>query len=139
MQIPWGDVSTAYRSTGIPDIEVFSAMPLATIRGIRVLARLARVRPVASLLQGLAGRFVRGSSAEERAQGQCLVWGEVRDDSGKAETLRMRLPEGYGFTAVSAIAAMEKVLAKAPGPGALTPTLAFGIEFCLGLPDVRLT
>ena len=38
MTIPWGDVATAYRSTGIPDIEVYAA---------------------ASLSQVIAGRFLR--------------------------------------------------------------------------------
>ena len=28
MTIPWGDVSTAYHSTGIPDIEVYMAASL---------------------------------------------------------------------------------------------------------------
>ena len=27
MTIPWGDVSTAYHSTGIPNIRVYSATP----------------------------------------------------------------------------------------------------------------
>src|SRR5438105_246807 len=36
--IPWGDVATAYFSTGIPNIEFYMAAPLGT----RTLARLSR-------------------------------------------------------------------------------------------------
>src|SRR5439155_17888931 len=38
MTIPWGDVSTAYHSTGIPDVEVYMAAPWPQ----RLLARLSR-------------------------------------------------------------------------------------------------
>src|SRR5687768_17470012 len=38
MCIPWGDISTAWRSTGIPNIEVYSAVPASMI----YLARLSR-------------------------------------------------------------------------------------------------
>ena len=34
MTIPWGDVSTAYHSTGIPDIEVYLAAPLVAPHGL---------------------------------------------------------------------------------------------------------
>src|SRR4029450_463358 len=36
--IPWGDVATAFYSTGIPNIEVYMAAP----RRIRIAARLSR-------------------------------------------------------------------------------------------------
>src|SRR5205085_1220063 len=38
MTIPWGDVATAYHSTGIPDIEVY----LAASWGQRLLSRVSR-------------------------------------------------------------------------------------------------
>src|SRR5205085_2526180 len=42
--IPWGDVATAWHSTGIPDIEVYMAAPAAT----RAAAKL--LRPFGGLL-----------------------------------------------------------------------------------------
>jgi short subunit dehydrogenase-like uncharacterized protein len=48
--IPWGDIATAYRTTGIPNIEVYAAVPAAT----RYLALAARyLGPV------LASSFVK--------------------------------------------------------------------------------
>ena len=35
--IPWGDVFTAFISTGVPDIEVYISMPPATIAWLRRL------------------------------------------------------------------------------------------------------
>ena len=54
MTIPWGDVSTAYHSTGIPDIEVYMAAPLR----LRVLSRLAHlVSPLTAT--GVVQRFLK--------------------------------------------------------------------------------
>ena len=36
VSIPWGDVSTAYRSTGIGDIVVYRSAPASQIRGMKV-------------------------------------------------------------------------------------------------------
>src|SRR6185437_4045090 len=32
--LPWGDVSTAFHSTGIPNIEVYTAAPRSAVRGM---------------------------------------------------------------------------------------------------------
>ena len=68
--IPWGDVYTAWVSTGIPDIEVYLSMPPATIRRLR---RLRYVQPLlgTSWMQSFLRRRiearVRGPDAERRA------------------------------------------------------------------------
>ena len=46
--IPWGDVFTAFISTGVPDIEVYMSMPPATIAWLR------RMRWMQSLLADVA-------------------------------------------------------------------------------------
>ena len=56
--IPWGDVSIAYHSTGIPNIEVYMAAPLRTrlaARASRHLGWLLGSRPV----QGWLKRRIR--------------------------------------------------------------------------------
>ena len=53
MTIPWGDVYTAYLSTGIPNVEVYMAVPPATIK------RLRRLRLLGPLLgTGLVQSFL---------------------------------------------------------------------------------
>ena len=46
MTIPWGDVSTAWYSTGIPNIEVYMAAPLATRNAMRLADRELATSPV---------------------------------------------------------------------------------------------
>ena len=78
--IPWGDVSTAFHSTGIPNIEVYVAARL----GLRLAARASR--PFGWLLgsrlaQGLLRRRIRagppGPTEEERARGRSYLWGQL--------------------------------------------------------------
>jgi short subunit dehydrogenase-like uncharacterized protein len=55
--VPWGDVSTAYHSTGIPDITTYTVVPSGAVRADRALGvhRLLRLGPVMSLGRALAG------------------------------------------------------------------------------------
>lgn len=137
--IQWGDVSTAYYSTGIPNIEVYSAAGRRTIRWLR---RTRWVRPLLAsrFVRGLAQERVRrrvtGPSDEARGRGSTAVWGEVIDGDGRRIRARLRGPEGYTLTAIAAVMAMIRVLSGDCGPGFLTPSLAFGPDFVLGVPGV---
>ena len=54
MTIPWGDVSTAFHSTGIPNIEVYMALHPRLIRAAKVsryLGPLLAARPVQAFLK----------------------------------------------------------------------------------------
>jgi len=142
MTIPWGDLSTAFHSTGIPDIEVYTAVP----RAVRVAARLSRyVRPI--LASGPVQRFLKarirsgapGPTDAERARGMCLLWGEVEDESGRRAVSRLRTPEGYTTTALASLAIVERVLAGEARPGFQTPSQACGPDFVLGLEGVSRT
>ena len=51
--LPWGDVSTAFHSTGIPNIEVYTAAPQSAVRGMilsRYLGWLLAAPPVQAYL-----------------------------------------------------------------------------------------
>lgn len=134
MTIPWGDISTAYRSTKIPNIRVYSA------QSRRALKQLRRVRPFLSLLRftplrRLALRWAErtsGPSAETRATARVELWGRVRNPAGEERTMTLSVAEGYQFTMLSALAAVEQIL-RAPVKGALTPSMAFGKEMVLSI------
>ncbi len=139
MTIPWGDVSTAFYSTGIPNIEVYMAAPA----GLRLAARLSRhLGPL--LASGPAQRFLKhrvragapGPSDEQRARGKSLLWGEATDDASGRVVSRMQTPEGYTLTALASLAIVEKVLAGAAPPGFQTPSKAYGPDFVLGIEGV---
>lgn len=130
MTIPWGDVSTAFRSTGIPNIEVYMAMSPAGVsaaRRLRLLGPLLGFGPVQSFLKSrAAGR--EGPNAEERGRERSYLWGRVtrgdRQVTGTLTTL-----EGYSLTAETAVAIAKRVLAGDVKPGAWTPSQAFGARF----------
>jgi short subunit dehydrogenase-like uncharacterized protein len=142
MTIPWGDVATAYHSTGIPDIEVYIAAPT----GMRVFARLSRHfgwalgRPsVQAFLRKHLTGGARGPTAEQRARGRSYLWGEVSDPGSRRAVSRLETPEGYTLTVFAALAAAGRVLAGDAPPGFQTPATAFGPDFVLTLPGVTRT
>jgi short subunit dehydrogenase-like uncharacterized protein len=139
INIPWGDISTGYHSTGIPNIEVYMAAPL----GVRVAARASR-----NLGWLLGSAFVQrrlkrriqagppGPTAEERARSQSLLWGEVSDPAGRKAVSRLRGPDGYTLTARAAVKIVERVLAGQSFPGFQTPSTAFGADLVLDLEGI---
>ncbi|HEX2191301.1 MAG TPA: saccharopine dehydrogenase NADP-binding domain-containing protein [Longimicrobiaceae bacterium] len=138
--IPWGDVSTAYHSTGIPDVEVYTRVPAPARRMMvasRYLGWLLGSGPVQRFLKGRIDAASPGPTDEERARGRTLLWGEVEDERGGRAAARMRTPEGYTLTATTAVGAVEEVLAGRAQPGFRTPSLAFGADWVLGFPGVE--
>jgi short subunit dehydrogenase-like uncharacterized protein len=137
--IPWGDVATAWRTTGIPDIEVYLAAPARLIRTLRIARWLGPILRT-GFLRRLALRRVAsappGPSNAERERGRCWIWGEVVDDEGRRAVSRMITPEGYTLTARAAVAAAGRVLAGMVPAGFQTPSLAFGADFPLELEGV---
>ena len=59
------------------------------------------------------------------------LWGEAMDDTGRRVTSRLTGPNAYTLTALTAVAAMEKVLAGGVRAGFQTPSLAFGADFVM--------
>lgn len=139
--IPWGDVSTAFHSTGIPNIETYLAMPAKTIRGMKVASAfrgLLRLGPVQRMAARVVERRVKGPDADARATGKSELWGRVSDDSGRQVQGTLTTPESYRFTAIAALASVDRVLAGGIAPGAHTPSTAFGADFVASLEGCTL-
>jgi short subunit dehydrogenase-like uncharacterized protein len=137
--IPWGDVATAFHSTGIPDIAVSMAMPPGSIRTLR-LARLVepllRTQAVRGFLKRRVSARPAGPDDTRRARGRTVVWGEAHDDAGQRVAARQSGPEGYSLTVDAALACLDGVLAGRVPAGFQTPSRAFGPDFVLQLPGV---
>ena len=132
--IPWGDVSTAYHSTGIPTITTYAAFPDSTVtvmKASRVLGPVLQSGPVQALLRGLVARRVSGPSAADRQRGASYVWGEASDAAGGRAVSTWAGPEGYAFTADAALRSALAVLDGRGGTGFQTPSTAFGADFAL--------
>lgn len=109
--IPWGDISTAFYSTGIPNIQVFSVVPPSAVKMLkasRYLGWLLATGPFQKYLQ--SNIRPGGPSDEERAKGKTLLWGEAVDREGNRVEARQQGPEGYTTTALAALNIVEKVL-----------------------------
>ncbi|MEP6705287.1 MAG: hypothetical protein ABJB34_10830 [Acidobacteriota bacterium] len=136
--IPWGDVSTAYYSTGIPNIEVFTVMPMQNLKMLklsRYLGWLLATKPVQDYLQKQIPSG--GPSDEERAKGKTLLWGEARDLNGNHVETRMQGPEGYTITALAALNIAQKILDGNFKPGYQTPAKAYGADLVLEIEGVN--
>jgi short subunit dehydrogenase-like uncharacterized protein len=137
--IPWGDVASAYYSTGIPNIEVYAAIP-GSLRRMMKLSRyfgwLLGSGPVQRALKKRINNQPLGPDENERERGKSFVWGEVMDDSGKRAVSRLRGPEGYKMTTLTAIAIVERVLAGQFSVGFQTPAKAYGPDLILEIEGV---
>lgn len=138
--IPWGDVATAYYSTGIPNIEVYTVAPgsaLKMMKMSRYLGWLLKTKFVQNYLQKQipAG----GPDAEERAKGKTLLWGEASDEQGNRVESRLVGPEGYNFTVLSALNICEKILDGNYKTGFQTPAKAYGADLVLEIEGVKRT
>jgi short subunit dehydrogenase-like uncharacterized protein len=137
--IPWGDVSTAYHSTGIGNVEVYAAMGRTARRAAvasRYLGWLLGAPSVRRLLERRVRSAPPGPDADARARGESRLWGEATDDAGRRAVSRLRCPEGYALTALTAVAAVERALAGHAPPGFQTPSLAYGADFILEIAGV---
>jgi short subunit dehydrogenase-like uncharacterized protein len=138
--IPWGDVSTAYRATGIPDVETYATVPRIArwaMERARPLAPVLGSKPVQGVLKAIAGAAVSGPSESERAQTLTRIVGEVENRAGDRAAARMRTPDPYDVTARTAVEAARRVLAGEVDAGAPTPGEAFGPDYALEFPGVE--
>jgi len=129
--IAWGDVSTAYHSTGIGDIVVYAALP-AVVAPIMALAQVAGAATRTRLVQGLLKRTVGrlpGPSAETRAKSRGQLWGEVTDAGGRSVSGTVTTLDPYDLTADSVVRIAQRLAAGTVAPGAYTPSQALGPDF----------
>ena len=131
-RLTWGDVFTAYHSTGIPNIEDYTVIPEASRK---LIALLGKLRPLLkwALLRNLLKRGVQpGPTAEQRARTLMHVWGEATDQQGRKAVSRLHGPEaGVIWTVRAALAAVRKVLSGSAPAGFQTPATAYGADFVL--------
>jgi short subunit dehydrogenase-like uncharacterized protein len=141
MTIPWGDLSTAFRSTGIPDIEVYMAVSPSAVANARRLRRFAPVLGfgfIQSFLMKRIEKHVKGPTEEERKRERSCLWGRVTK-GGSAITGTLETLEGYALTAETAVAIARRVLAGDVAPGVHTPSQAFGARFIETIRGSKLT
>ena len=131
-RITWGDVFTAYHTTGIPDIEVYTVLSAQARRALNLAKRLRPLFHFAPLRAILRLGVQPGPTAERRAATVTHVWGEVADDVGRIATARLHGPEaGLAWTTRAALSVVRRALAGEVLPGFQTPAGAYGADLVL--------
>ena len=134
MTIPWGDVYTAFVSTGIPNIEVYMAVSpktIANVRRMRLLGPLLRTGFVQGFMKRRVEKSVRGPSDEKREATVTHVWGEVRNAAGREVKRRLVTPNGYALTVTASLGIVERLLRDGGPSGFRTPSQLMGADYVL--------
>ena len=137
MPIPWGDVASAFYTTGIPNITVFAPTSLTTLAVARLtnaFQLVLRSSLVQSWLVEKIEKNVKGPDAATRNASQTWVWGEARDARGRQHEIRIVTLNGYSLTVFSSLAVAEHLMSNDAPPGCWTPAGLMGENFILSLP-----
>jgi short subunit dehydrogenase-like uncharacterized protein len=140
--IPWGDVYTAFVSTGIANIEVYMAMPakmIARLKWMNFIRPLLALKPVLALAKHVVRQRVTGPSEKKRGKTWSYLYGEVKDPQGNFRAAQLKAPNGYDLTAESATLIARHVLREKVPTGFSTPSQLMGSTFVLELRDCTLS
>ncbi|WP_435335255.1 saccharopine dehydrogenase family protein [Haloarchaeobius sp. TZWWS8] len=139
MSIPWGDVVTAHRSTGIPNIEVYAETNPKTVSRLRKLRKLSPVlgsSPVQAILKKYVNWRISGPDEETLEAGRGELWGEV-SDGVRRKVSRLHTPNPYALTRDTAVLTAKKAQRGDVTPGFQTPSTAYGTDLVLELDGVE--
>jgi len=143
MTIPWGDVSTAYYSTGIANIEVYTAVP----KRASVMARLSSpamgilgIPALQNMLKNLVEKRVTGPDEATRQRGRMFLWGQASNARGERCEAELDVPEGYSLTVLASLESARRILTGQvkQSSGSLTPSMGFGADFITSFEETAL-
>jgi short subunit dehydrogenase-like uncharacterized protein len=144
---PWGDLESAYRSTGIPNITTYIAFPPGFVNTVNkswmlssaawpLVRSVLGAGPIKRAIQRTIDAKVKGPDEAARRTGHCHAWARAQSPEGACAEAWLDLGDGYAFTASAGVRIVERVLAERP-QGALTPAQAFGADFVREIEGVQ--
>lgn len=139
MSIPWGDISTAHFSTGIPDIECYTGMSRKVYYFLKLQGLFnwaLRTRFIRNRLKAKINRLPAGPSDAQRARATGYVWGEASNAAGQKITARLTGPEGYTITVHASLIITQKVLNGDFKAGYGTPASVWGEGLVQEVPGI---
>ncbi|MGQ0444143.1 MAG: saccharopine dehydrogenase family protein, partial [Beijerinckiaceae bacterium] len=101
MPIPWGDVASAFYTTGIPNITVFTPVSPVEALAVRLNSAAGPFLRSSRLQNWLVKRIekdVTGPDALARNSSPSFVWGEAKDARGRSQAIRIVTLNGYSLT-----------------------------------------
>lgn len=140
--IPWGDIFTAYHSTKIENIKVYTGVSEKTLKSLRTYRKfkgLAKTKLAQWSFEKIIKNKIDGPSAIKRATCITHLWGKATDSTtGQTVIAELTTPESYHLTALTAIESTIRVLKGKCKRGYQTPVTAFGKGFILSFDKVKL-
>jgi len=140
--IAWGDVFTAYHSTKIENIKVYTGVSEKTLKSLRTYRKfkvLADTKLAQWSFQKIIRNKIDGPSAIKRATCITHLWGKVTDaTTGQIVEAELTTPESYHLTALTALESTIRVLKGKCSSGYQTPAMAFGKDYILSFDKVKL-
>lgn len=139
--VSWGDISSAWWSTGIPHIETYMALPPKMIKMNKFLNPfkwIVTIPPIKRYLERKINQLPEGPSPDARQHSIAKIYGEVKNKKGEVVKAIMTTPNGYALTALTAVAILNKVLTGNAPAGFQTPSTAYGMELVMDIPGVSL-
>lgn len=140
MSIPWGDVSTAYFTTGIPNIIAYTSIKPGIYRLLKLQMLfnwMLRMEWVRNIFRKKIKKRPPGPGDEKRSKAKSLVWGEASDANAKTVTAHFTCADGYTLTAHSCLLIAKKVMQGDFKPGYQTPASCYGENLIKEIPGTR--
>ncbi|MEJ8818800.1 saccharopine dehydrogenase family protein [Lacibacter sp. H407] len=140
MTIPWGDISTAYHTTGIENIEVYTGMKPTVYRFLKfqfLFNWILRKQFVRSWIQQKINSRPAGPTDEQRATAKTTVWGKVWNAKGETKTSVLECADGYSVTAWGCLLITQKIMKGDLKTGYQTPASCYGKDLILEIPKSK--
>jgi len=134
VSVGWGDVSTAYYSTGVKNITTYMGFPKIMVNVMfltRYVGPLLYSRLAKNFIKWLIGVFIpNGPSKQKNETGFSLMIAEASDGK-KTICAKLRAPEAYYLTALTSVSIMKRILNSDFQTGFQTPSTVYGADFIL--------
>ena len=140
LAVSLGDLSSAFFSTGVPNIETYlrATLPVWTAIAIdQYWGWLLSSPPWQALLTAQIDYLIPDPPPHTRSVGWATIVAEAEDSCGRCARSRMHTGDAYWFSALSAVAIAERTLAGELKSGFQTPSRVFGPDFALSFEGVR--
>lgn len=137
MSIPWGDISTAYFTTGIPNIETYTGVKPGVYRFMKMqwlFNGVLRMEWVKNIIRKKIRNRPAGPSDEMRADAKSMIWGEALNAKGEKVEDHFNCADGYTLTAYSSLIIAKKVLEGDFKTGYQTPASCYGEDLINEIP-----
>ena len=141
MTIPWGDVSTAYTTTGIPNIEVYTGIAPKIYKVLKLQGAfnwLLRTKFIRNIIKKKIKASPAGPSDEQRQKSSSLVWGEASNAKGEKINACISCFDGYTLTAHSSLIITNKILEGNYKTGYQTPAGCYGKNLVMEIPGTKI-